>query len=165
MTSRVLAVEDDAFHDFTIEVHPKALLGPAILAVLAHEGITYAQLDCELGELEEAVYHVAPPEPTGRTLVAYGDGIVLNHVTLIGANAVVGLSADGKAIMHCHGFIGELSGQLHGGHLNMGRCRAGAKGLMLRGVSTRKSGFISALDRTSRLHVFHPAKEVHVHGS
>ncbi|MBB5214660.1 hypothetical protein [Parapusillimonas granuli] len=159
MTSRILVVEDDTVHDFKIEIPAGAWLGPSILSVLALEGISYAQLECQSGELDEAVYHVAPPEPTGRTLVAYGEGIVLNRVTLIGANAVVGRNADGAAIIHCHGFISEASGKLHGGHLNLPRCRVGNKGLSLRGVATRRSGFVSALDRTSRLHVFHPVRE------
>jgi len=158
MSSRILAVDDSDVDCFQLHIPAGQSIWAGVRQALGQAGIRYAQIEFSSGWLEASVYHTAPPEASGKTLVKYGAGIDAGAALLLSANATYGYGNDGASLLHCHGLLVAAGGRMHGGHLDTSRCIAGAAGLHAQLVATRNSGFELDLDRTSNMRVFHPVK-------
>lgn len=158
MSSRVLSVADWDVDDFQLHIEAGASIWDGVHRALENAGIRFAQLEFSPGLLDVAVYHTAPPEQSGKTLVKYGAGINLGRALLFSANAIYGAGFDGSPLLHCHGFLVGANGAMHGGHLDVANCIAGAAGLSVQVGATPNIGFAADLDRTSNMHIFHPVK-------
>lgn len=158
MSSRVLAVDDSDVDCFQLHIAAGQSIWAGVRRALGRAGIHCAQIEFGPGWLEASIYHTAPPEASGTTLVKYGAGIDVGAALLLSANATYGYGNDGASLLHCHGLLLAAGGRMHGGHLDTSRCIAGAAGLRAQLVATRNSGFELGLDRTSNMRVFHPMK-------
>ncbi|SHH94373.1 hypothetical protein [Pollutimonas bauzanensis] len=124
--------------------------------MLKKAGIEFAQLEFMPGMLDVSIFHTAPPEASGKTLVKYGEGINIGRALLFSANAVYGLGLHGQPLLHCHGSFLDAESGLCGGHVNVQECRVGRGGLSAQVTATPNIGFAVDLDLTSNMQVFHP---------
>jgi hypothetical protein len=158
MSSRVLSVDDWDVDHFQLSINAGESIWNGVHQALDKAAIRFAQLEFAPGMLDLAVYHTAPPETTGKTLVKYGTGINIGKALLFSANAIYGLGKNETPLLHCHGFLIDAGNRMHGGHLSVMDCMAGGAGLTIQVTSTPNTGFAVELDRTSNMHVFHPVK-------
>lgn len=158
MSSRILAVDDWDVDCFQLHIAAGQSLWAGVHHALDRAGIRFAQLEFSAGKLQAAIYHTAPPEASGKTLVKYGAGIDIGPALLFSANATYGLGNDGAPLLHCHGLLIDADGRMHGGHLDTSRCLAGTSGLSVQVAATQNTGFAVEHDNTSNMRVFHPVR-------
>ena len=109
-------------HDITarhirLRLEPGQSLFDAIVAPLALYGITSASTTILGGLFETLSYCVAPPDPTGRAVIAYSQPIPAGQSYMIFGNATLGVSSQGKPLVHCHATIRTSEGLYRGGHI------------------------------------------------
>jgi hypothetical protein len=78
------------------------------------------------GWFSDMSYCVAPPDPTGAAVIAYGAPIATGPAFLVFGNATLGTSSVGHPLVHCHGTIRCASGAVRGGHILTDRCIVGS---------------------------------------
>ena len=78
------------------------------------------------GSFDEMSYCVAPPDPTGAAVIAYGAPIATGRAFLVFGNATLGTSSTGQPLVHCHGTIRYGDGTVRGGHILTDRCIVGS---------------------------------------
>ncbi|OWT66313.1 PPC domain-containing DNA-binding protein [Candidimonas nitroreducens] len=158
MSSRILAVDDIEVDCFQLHIAAGQSIWAGVHQALQQAGIHCAQIEFASAWLRASVYHTAPPEASGTTLVKYGAGIDAGAALLLSANATYGYGNGGASLLHCHGLLLAADGRMHGGHLDTSRCIAGTEGLRAQLMATRNSGFELGLDCTSNMRVFHPVR-------
>lgn len=158
MVTRMSVVVEDDYQEFVLTVPAGESIFEGVKIALEAANIEYAQLTLLSGPLATAIYHTAPPELTGRYLVAYGAGVDLGAAQLLTANGTYGKNRHGEPLLHCHGVLRESAGGLHGGHLAVHACTVGETPLRVRGIATRSSGFVAGFDLTSNMDVLQPVR-------
>ena len=96
---------------------PGATLYDAIVKPLAELGIHDASTTVLGGEFEDLYYCVAPPDPEGRTVIAYSQPIHAGRAYMVFGNATLGRSLKDEPLVHCHAVIRTETGAVFGGHI------------------------------------------------
>nr|WP_244424736.1 DNA-binding protein [Methylobacterium nodulans] len=74
------------------------------------------------GYFESLQYCVAPPDPTGQAVIAYGAPIQAGRTYMVFGNATLGKSLKGNPLVHCHAAIRTETGEVKGGHILTDLC-------------------------------------------
>jgi predicted DNA-binding protein with PD1-like motif len=96
---------------------PGRSLFDGLVEPLAALGIHGASTTILGGEFETLSYCVAPPDPTGSAIIAYGAPIAAGRSYLVFGNATLGTSSAGAPLIHCHGAVCRDDGRVQGGHI------------------------------------------------
>lgn len=99
-----------------------SILFDALVGALSAAGLRGASMTILGGRFSEMFYCVAPPDPTGAAVIAYGPPIAIGPAYLVFGNATMGTSIAGKPLVHCHGTIRSADGSVRGGHILTERC-------------------------------------------
>ncbi len=133
------------------------VLFTVVVETLARVGLNHAGLQIFDGDLAEAYYQVATPDPTGEKLVAYGPPIHLpGGARIVMASATLGRTAENKPILHCHGVLRDRQGRLHGGHLPTDLCVIGEEGVPAWAGASLDGGFVLRPDAETGLSLLVP---------
>lgn len=126
--------------------HVRLLLAPgqslydAIVKPLAAQDIHDASLTILGGFFDSLSYCVAPPDPSGRAVIAYTSPIDGGAGWLVFGNATLGRGMNGAPIVHCHAAMRTQAGPVKGGHLLTEACIIGGQGLSA--LVTSLDGFV-----------------------
>jgi hypothetical protein len=74
----------------------------ALVRTLANEGIECASVTILGGFFMQLQYCVAPPDPSGRAVIAYTNPIDAGEAFMIFGNDALGKSVSGAPLVHCH---------------------------------------------------------------
>ncbi len=109
------------------------------------------------GRIDRLHYFTGMPDPSGRRLATYGEPTPLEGpIELLSGNAIVGLDATGRPLVHGHAVMAETSGKVHGGHLPPGECPVGAGGVRALAVLHDGAAFAVRDDHETNYSIFHP---------
>lgn len=100
-----------------LQLQPGLSLFDALVGPLAAIGITSASTTILGGFFDTLSYCVAPPDPSGRAVIAYTRPIAAGRAFLVFGNATLGKSLDGAPLVHCHAAIRTGDGAMMGGHI------------------------------------------------
>jgi predicted DNA-binding protein with PD1-like motif len=98
-------------------LQPGLSLFDALVSPLGAVGIRNASTTLLGGVFSHLRYCVAPPDPSGQSVVAYTAPIDGRQTFMIFGNATLGNSAQGQPLMHCHAAIRTAAGLIKGGHI------------------------------------------------
>ena len=110
---------------FRLALEPGRTLQDAIIEPLRVLGVQAASMTLLGGKLEQLLYCIAPPDPTGERVANYTRPIDAGAATLIFGNATLGRSARGEPIVHCHATFVCADGRVRGGHIVVDRSVVG----------------------------------------
>jgi len=102
---------------FRLLLEPGLSLFDGLVQPLLAAGITSASTTLLGGALGTLFYCVAPPDPAGDAVIAYGPPIAAGRSFLVFGNATLGKARDGAPLVHCHAAIRDADGALRGGHV------------------------------------------------
>lgn len=103
--------------------HLRLALGPglslfdALVKPLYAAGIQNASMTLLGGYFSSLFYCVAPPDPSGKAVIAYTQPIDGGAGCMIFGNATLGKSMSDEPIVHCHAAIQTSAGNIKGGHI------------------------------------------------
>jgi len=100
-----------------LALQPGLTLFEALVRPLAAMGIHNASTTILGGVFSELHFCVAPPDPTGRAVIAYTQPISAGRCTLIFGNATMGKDTRGQPLVHCHAALRTETGEVRGGHV------------------------------------------------
>ena len=100
-----------------LSLEPGKSLHEAIVAPLAAVGVRSASTTILGGQFAQLSYCVAPPDPSGKAVIAYSAPIDAGETFMIFGNATLGIAADGAPLVHCHATIRCADGTFRGGHI------------------------------------------------
>ncbi len=100
-----------------LSLQPGLSLYDALVKPLAEIGVKHASTTILGGFFEALDYCVAPPDPSGRAIVAYTDPIHAGWAYMVFGNATIGKNQRGSPIVHCHAAIHTEDGSTKGGHI------------------------------------------------
>jgi hypothetical protein len=98
-------------------LQPGLSLFDALIAPLQAMGIRNASTTLLGGIFNRLYYCLAPPDPSGKSVVAYTAPIDGGQAFMIFGNATLGKSAQGTPLVHCHAAIRTAAGLVKGGHI------------------------------------------------
>lgn len=96
---------------------PGRSLFEALVRPLAELGITSASTTILGGFFEQLQFCVAPPDPSGRAVIAYTHPRAAGRCAMVFGNATLGKDAEGRPLVHCHAAIRMEDGEVRGGHV------------------------------------------------
>lgn len=100
-----------------LSLEPGKSLHEAIVAPLAAVGVRSASTTILGGQFAQLSYCVAPPDPSGKAVIAYSAPIDAGETYMIFGNATLGISSQGAPLVHCHATIRCADGTFRGGHI------------------------------------------------
>jgi predicted DNA-binding protein with PD1-like motif len=100
-----------------LTLDPGLSLFDALVKPLHEMGIKSASTTVLGGLFSALQYCVAPPDISGKAVVAYGRPIDAGSAYMIFGNATLGRSAQGAPLVHCHAAIRTQAGLIKGGHI------------------------------------------------
>ncbi|HSW19568.1 MAG TPA: DUF296 domain-containing protein [Ramlibacter sp.] len=100
-----------------LSLQPGLSLYEALVKPLAAIGIQHASTTLLGGFFDELHYCVAPPDPSGKAVIAYTQPQAVGRCALVFGNATLGMDAAGRPLVHCHAAIRTASGETRGGHI------------------------------------------------
>ena len=106
---------------FRLGLAPGRSMEDALIEPLLLLGVRSASMTLLGGRLDQLLYCVAPPDPTGERVANYTRPIDAGAATLIFGNATLGKNARGEAIVHCHATFVCADGNVRGGHIVVDR--------------------------------------------
>jgi hypothetical protein len=114
---RFQTIEGTCGSHIRLTLVPGRTLFDGLVEPLAALGIRGASTTILGGDFETLSYCVAPPDPTGSAVIAYGAPIAAGWSYLIFGNATLGTSSSGMPLVHCHGAVRRADGHVQGGHI------------------------------------------------
>lgn len=105
-----------------LSLEPGRTLFDAIVRPLAEMRITSASMTILGGAFDRLDYCVAPPDPSGKAVIAYTKPIAAGRAYMIFGNATLGESMAGDPLVHCHAAIRTEDGKFKGGHILTETC-------------------------------------------
>lgn len=100
-----------------LALQPGRSLFDALVRPLAELGIAHASTTILGGVFSQLEFCVAPPDPSGRAVIAYTRPRPAGLCAMVFGNATVGKDAEGRALVHCHAAFRTEDGQTRGGHI------------------------------------------------
>ena len=110
---------------FRLALQPGRTMLDAIIEPLLALEMTSASMTILGGRLDQLLYCVAPPDPTGERVANYTRPIDAGAATMIFGNATFGRSARGEPVVHCHATFVCADGRVRGGHIVVDRTIVG----------------------------------------
>ncbi len=98
-------------------LEPGASLFDGLVRPLSALGIRSASMTILGGAFDELQFCVAPPDPSGRAVIAYTRPTSAGPSQMVFGNATLGKGTDGRALVHCHAVIRTAAGLVKGGHI------------------------------------------------
>jgi predicted DNA-binding protein with PD1-like motif len=142
-TSRVATSADQ----LRIWIAPASTLFDGLIEAVIEHGYGHANIQLFDGELAEANFHVARPDPAGERAIAYAPVMkIAGGARIVTANVTLGHKADGQPIVHCHGVLMDRHGGLYGGHLAPETCVVGEGGVFGWAIVSKDGGFVQRHD-------------------
>lgn len=111
---------------YRLELSPGDMLSDGLVKPLLALGVRGASMTILGGWFDEMSYCVAPPDPTGAAVIAYGAPIATGPAYFVFGNATLGTSSTWEPLIHCHGTIRCADGSVRGGHILTDRCIVGS---------------------------------------
>ncbi len=105
-----------------LQLQAGSSLFSSLVEPLAAIGITHASTTILGGLFDTLTYCVAPPDPSGQAVIAYGQPIDAGKSLIVFGNATIGLSLSRKPLVHCHAVIRTECGDIRGGHILTETC-------------------------------------------
>jgi predicted DNA-binding protein with PD1-like motif len=100
-----------------LALQPGLTLFDALVRPLAEIGVHNASTTILGGVFSELQFCVAPPDPSGRAVIAYTRPMAAGRCTLVFGNATVGKDTRGEPLVHCHAALRTEAGDVKGGHI------------------------------------------------
>jgi hypothetical protein len=122
---RIQSLRSSTARHVRLALMPGLSLYDGLVKPLAAIGITSASTTILGGYFAKLQYCVAPPDPSGNAVVAYGKPIRAGRSYMIFGNATLGRSMKGEPLVHCHAAIRTESGVVKGGHILTESCIVG----------------------------------------
>ncbi len=141
--------------EFTLKLPAGADLMEGLVATLQGLDVAQAGISFLGGGLAEVGFMTGRPDDSGYRIATHdGPWQLPGPLTLLGGTAILGLDAEGKALLHCHGLFADATGKVRGGHLRPGECPLGPEGLMAVASCPQEAGFRIAFDPESNFPIF-----------
>lgn len=141
-----------------LALQPGLSLFEALVRPLAAMGITNASTTILGGFFSELQYCVAPPDPSGRAVIAYTAPIAAGHCTMVFGNATIGKDAAGRPLVHCHAAIRTEDGAVRGGHIIPHAAIVGAEPIAVLVTSLDDFELRVAFDPETNISLLQPAE-------
>lgn len=140
---------------FTLKLAAGTDLMEGLVETLQALGVAQAGINLLGGELAEIGFMTGRPDDSGYRIATHnGPWHLPGPLTLLGGTAILGLDAEGAALLHCHGLFADAGGKVRGGHLRSGECPLGAAGLTAVASCPQGAGFQVAFDPESNFPIF-----------
>lgn len=156
---RIQSLAAPSARHFRLSLEPGRSLFEALVEPLMRFGVGSASTTILGGWFESIDYCVAPPDPSGQSVIAYSAPRQAGEAYLIFGNATLGKSMKGKPLVHCHGTIRTGNGTVQGGHILPERAIIGAAPIPV--LVTTLDGFDlqQAFDPETNMPLLQPLKE------
>lgn len=122
---RIQSLDAQQARHIRLLLEPGQSLYDALVGPLADIGIGSASTTILGGGFDALTYCVAPPDLSGKSVIAYGKPLQAGRAFMIFGNATLGKAVDGAPLVHCHAAIRTENGTVKGGHLITERCIVG----------------------------------------
>lgn len=119
---RIQSLRSTAGRHVRLALMPGTSLFDGLVRPLAEIGIRNASTTILGGYFSALFFCVAPPDPTGEAVIAYGPPIDAGRTYMVFGNATIGKSMKGEPLVHCHAAIRTERGEVKGGHILTDRC-------------------------------------------
>lgn len=130
-----------------------------LVSALAERAIHHAAVQVIAADIARMAYLTGAEDSSGERVATYGAPTWLDGpVTLIGANAILGVGPDGAMLLHCHAVVVDGAGRLHGGHLPPGDVLLGAGGAVALATPLRGAAFAAVYDSETNYPLFQPQR-------
>ena len=144
-----------------LRLEPGKTLFDAIVGQLAGLNIHDASTTVLCGEFDDLYYCVAPPDPEGKTVIAYSKPIHAGRSYMVFGNATLGRSTEGKPLVHCHAAIRTESGEVFGGHIVTEMTIVGKQSSSVLVTSLEGLELRQAFDEETRISLLQPVEVAH----
>jgi predicted DNA-binding protein with PD1-like motif len=114
---RIHSKHSERARHIRLALQPGLSLFEALVSPLAGIGVKNASTTILGGWFADLHYCVAPPDPSGKAVIAYTRPIPAGQAYMIFGNATLGKNRHGKPLVHCHAAFRTAGGQTKGGHI------------------------------------------------
>jgi predicted DNA-binding protein with PD1-like motif len=153
---RLQAVEGTVQAELRLEIEPGATLFDSLHEVFSERGVSHARIRITGGTFSSLSYHTAPPDPTGKHVIAYDVAQeLLGGGQIVTAHGIYGIGPNGNPFLHLHGALLDCNGAVYGGHLPGNRLVTGAP-VTVWAVALADAGFRVTDDTETDMSVFQP---------
>lgn len=139
-----------------LALQPGRSIFDGIVEPLAEMGVVNASMTVLGGFCETFQYCVAPRDPSGKAVIAYGPPIDAGPSYLIFGNATLGISMKGKPLVHCHAAVRREDGRVKGGHVLTESCIVGPSPIPVLVLSLDEFDLRQAVDPETNLPLLQP---------
>lgn len=154
---RILATASTADRELRVFLPPGCDLLDGLAAKMRQLGISTAGVRLAGGDFDAFSFYTGVPDPTGARVATFSaPHAPALPVTLVIANAVIGLDENGQIKSHCHAVFLDGDGKSRGGHLIPGACRIGRGGLVAWVTATGDAQLKVRHDPETNFPIFHP---------
>jgi len=153
---RIQSMHSAAARHIRLALKPGLSLFDALVRPLSEEGVHSASTTILGGAFAELFYCVAPPDPSGLAVVAYGKPINAGRAYMIFGNATLGARIDGGPLVHCHAVIRTSGGAVKGGHILPDRCIVGPEPISVLVTTLDAFELRQALDPETNIPLLQP---------
>ncbi|MBD0415393.1 PPC domain-containing DNA-binding protein [Oryzicola mucosus] len=138
---------------------PGTSLFDGLVTPLAELGIRNASTTILGGYFQQLHYCVAPPDPTGKAVIAYTKPIDAGSAFMIFGNATIGTDMKGKPLVHCHAALRCQDGRVKGGHILTDTCLVGPDPIHVLVTSLEGFELRQAFDPETNIPLLQPYQE------
>lgn len=142
-----------------LQLQPGTNLYESIAVPLAACGIKSASMTLLGGYYREFNFVVAPPDPEGGAVIAFGPPIPTGHSYMVFGNATLGTSTEGAPLVHCHATIRTERGELRGGHVLPDLCTVGDAPIFAHVTSHETFAVHQVFDKETNFPALQPYEE------
>ncbi len=145
---------------FRLALQPGLTLFAALVGPLSEADVRSASTTILGGWFDDIQYCVAPPDPSGRAVVAYSEPIGAGRAYLVFGNATLGKTLERRPLVHCHGTLRTERGCVKGGHILTERSVIGPEPITV--LVTALDGFelLQAYDPETNMPLLQPQEEI-----
>ena len=144
-----------------LSLKPGETLFDAIVNPLTESNVRAASMTILGGNFENLDYCVAPPDPEGRTVVAYSKPRHAGCSYMIFGNATLGTSIENTPLVHCHAAIRTENGAVMGGHIVTEQAIVGSKPISVLVTSLEGFELRQAYDEETGISLLQPVEIDH----
>ncbi len=156
---RINSLHCETARHVRLALMPGTSLFDSLVKPLAKMGITNASTTILGGYFESLQYCVAPPDPAGQAVIAYGNPILAGKTYMVFGNATLGKSIEGKPLVHCHAAIRTEKGEVKGGHILTELCIVGPNPISVLVTSLDTFELRQAYDPETNIPLLQPFRE------
>lgn len=153
---RIKSVASPFGRHFRLLLEPGETLYDAVVKPLANLEIRDASMTILGGWFKDLYYCVAPPDPEGRTVIAYSEPRPAGFTYMVFGNATLGRSIDGDPLVHCHAAVKTERGEVMGGHIVTEKTIVGPKPISVLITSLEGFELRQAFDEETGIPLFQP---------